>query len=149
MYSHKRGRRERGAYPGNASAGAVDDGFFRGIPDGAQHGVPNLYIRIFMAPTPEVLDMTPAIVRTCALLFLLLRSISFAFSVFRWYNNRILSTSGETFFLRLDGSCCVLRRSGGGFTCRTVPLPPSRLPFSSGRTARRGRTDVPCGTTVV
>ena len=80
---HKRGRREKGAYPENASAGAVDDGFFRGILDGAQHGVPNLYIRIFMAPTPEVLDMAPAIVRTYALSFLLLRSISFRLTIFR------------------------------------------------------------------
>ena len=33
---------------------------------------PNLYIRIFMSPTPEILDMAPAIVRTYALSFLLL-----------------------------------------------------------------------------
>ena len=33
---------------------------------------PNLYIRIFMAPTPEILAMAPAIIRTYALSFLLL-----------------------------------------------------------------------------
>lgn len=33
---------------------------------------PNLYIRIFMTPTPEILDMAPAIIRTYALSFLLL-----------------------------------------------------------------------------
>ena len=33
---------------------------------------PNVYIRIFMAPTPEILDMAPVIVRTYALSFLLL-----------------------------------------------------------------------------
>ena len=33
---------------------------------------PNLYIRIFMSPTPEILAMAPAIVRTYALSFLLL-----------------------------------------------------------------------------
>ena len=33
---------------------------------------PNAYIRIFMTPTPEILDMAPAIVRTYALSFLLL-----------------------------------------------------------------------------
>ena len=33
---------------------------------------PNVYIRIFMAPTPEILDMAPAIIRTYALSFLLL-----------------------------------------------------------------------------
>ncbi len=41
---------------------------------------PNLYIRIFMAPTPEVLDMAPAIVRTYALSFLLL-----PFNIFSTY----------------------------------------------------------------
>ena len=33
---------------------------------------PNFYIRIFMTPTPEILDMAPAIIRTYALSFLLL-----------------------------------------------------------------------------
>ena len=33
---------------------------------------PNVYIRIFMAPTPEILNMAPAIIRTYALSFLLL-----------------------------------------------------------------------------
>ena len=41
---------------------------------------PNLYIRIFMAPTPEILDMAPAIVRTYALSFLLL-----PFNIFSTY----------------------------------------------------------------
>ena len=41
---------------------------------------PNLYIRIFMNPTPEILDMAPAIVRTYALSFLLL-----PFNVFSTY----------------------------------------------------------------
>ena len=33
---------------------------------------PNVYIRIFMSPTAEILDMAPAIIRTYALSFLLL-----------------------------------------------------------------------------
>lgn len=33
---------------------------------------PNLYIRIFMSPTPEILRIAPAIIRTYALSFLLL-----------------------------------------------------------------------------
>ena len=33
---------------------------------------PNLYIRIFMSPTPQILDMAPAIIRAYALSFLLL-----------------------------------------------------------------------------
>ena len=41
---------------------------------------PNLYIRIFMVPTPEILDMAPAIVRTYALSFLLL-----PFNIFSTY----------------------------------------------------------------
>ena len=41
---------------------------------------PNIYIRIFMTPTPEILDMAPAIVRTYALSFLLL-----PFNIFSMY----------------------------------------------------------------
>ena len=41
---------------------------------------PNLYIRIFMTPTQEILDMAPAIVRTYALSFLLL-----PFNIFSTY----------------------------------------------------------------
>ncbi len=41
---------------------------------------PNVYIRIFMAPTPEILDMAPAIVRTYALSFLFL-----PFNIFSTY----------------------------------------------------------------
>lgn len=41
---------------------------------------PHFYIRIFMAPTPEILAMAPAIVRTCALSFLLL-----PFNIFSTY----------------------------------------------------------------
>ncbi len=41
---------------------------------------PNLYIRIFMAPTPEIFGMSPAIVRTYALSFLLL-----PFNIFSTY----------------------------------------------------------------
>ncbi len=41
---------------------------------------PNVYIRIFMMPTPEILDMAPAIVRTYALSFLLL-----PFNIFSTY----------------------------------------------------------------
>ncbi len=41
---------------------------------------PNVYIRIFMAPTPEILSMAPAIIRTYALSFLLL-----PFNIFSTY----------------------------------------------------------------
>lgn len=41
---------------------------------------PNVYIRIFMAPTPEILNMAPGIIRTYALSFLLL-----PFNIFSTY----------------------------------------------------------------
>lgn len=41
---------------------------------------PNLYIKIFMSPTPEILDMAPAIVRIYAMSFLLL-----PFNIFSTY----------------------------------------------------------------
>ena len=43
-------------------------------------GCPNLYIRIFMSPTAEILEMAPAIIRTYALSFLLL-----PFNIFSTY----------------------------------------------------------------
>ncbi len=41
---------------------------------------PNLYIRIFMSPTPEILSMAPAIIRTYAMSFLIL-----PFNIFSTY----------------------------------------------------------------
>ena len=41
---------------------------------------PNIYIRIFIAPTPEILAMAPAVIRTYALSFLLL-----PFNIFSTY----------------------------------------------------------------
>ena len=41
---------------------------------------PNLYVRVFMAPTPEILKLAPAIIRTYALSFLLL-----PFNIFSTY----------------------------------------------------------------
>ena len=41
---------------------------------------PNFYIRVFMSPTPEILNMAPAIIRTYALSFLLL-----PFNIFSTY----------------------------------------------------------------
>lgn len=41
---------------------------------------PNLYVRIFMSPTPEILAMAPGIIRTYALSFLLL-----PFNIFSTY----------------------------------------------------------------
>lgn len=53
---------------------------------------PNLYIRIFMAPTPEILAMAPAIVRTYALSFLLL-----PLNIFSTYYFQAILKPGEAF----------------------------------------------------
>ena len=53
---------------------------------------PNVYIRIFMAPTPEILDMAPAIVRTYALSFLLL-----PFNIFSTYYFQAIMKPKEAF----------------------------------------------------
>lgn len=54
--------------------------FFGVFWTGLSMACPNVYIRIFMAPTPEILDMAPAIIRTNALSFLLL-----PFNIFSTY----------------------------------------------------------------
>lgn len=54
--------------------------FFGVFWTGLSMACPNVYIRIFMAPTPEILDMAPAIIRTYALSFLLL-----PFNIFSTY----------------------------------------------------------------
>ncbi len=53
---------------------------------------PNLYIRIFMAPTEEILAMAPAIVRTYALSFLLL-----PFNIFSTYYFQAIMKPGAAF----------------------------------------------------
>ena len=55
-------------------------GFFGVFWTALSMAFPNAYIRIFMTPTPEILDMAPAIVRTYALSFLLL-----PFNIFSTY----------------------------------------------------------------
>ncbi len=55
---------------------------------------PNLYIRIFMAPTPEILTMAPAIVRTYALSFLLL-----PFNIFSTYYFQAIMKSKAAFIV--------------------------------------------------
>ena len=55
---------------------------------------PNVYIRIFMAPTPEILEMAPAIVRTHALSFLLL-----PFNIFSTYYFQAIMKPKAAFIL--------------------------------------------------
>ena len=54
--------------------------FFSLFWTGLSMACPNLYIRIFMTPTPEILNIAPAIIRTYALSFLLL-----PFNIFSTY----------------------------------------------------------------
>ena len=55
---------------------------------------PNIYIRIFMAPTSAILDMAPAIVRTYALSFLLL-----PFNIFSTYYFQAIMKSKAAFIV--------------------------------------------------
>lgn len=55
---------------------------------------PNLYIRIFMTPTPEILDMAPDIIRTYALSFLLL-----PFNIFSTYYFQAIMKPKAAFFV--------------------------------------------------
>ncbi len=55
---------------------------------------PNVYIRIFMAPTPEILDMAPAIIRAYALSFLLL-----PFNIFSTYYFQAIMKPGAAFIV--------------------------------------------------
>ena len=55
---------------------------------------PNLYIRIFMSPTAEILEMAPAIVRAYGLSFLLL-----PFNIFSTYYFQAILKSKAAFFV--------------------------------------------------
>lgn len=55
---------------------------------------PNVYIRIFMAPTPEILAIAPAIIRTYALSFLLL-----PFNIFSTYYFQAIMKSKAAFIV--------------------------------------------------
>lgn len=55
---------------------------------------PNVYIRIVMAPTPEILDMAPAIIRAYALSFLLL-----PFNIFSTYYFQAIMKPGAAFIV--------------------------------------------------
>ncbi len=55
---------------------------------------PNVYIRIFMSPTAEILEMAPAIIRTYALSFLLL-----PFNIFSTYYFQAIMKPGAAFIV--------------------------------------------------
>ena len=82
---------------------------------------PNVYIRIFMSPTAEILDMAPAIIRTYALSFLLL-----PFNIFSTYYFQAILRPAAAFvvsvarglvisgllILTLPARCCRLVQAG-------------------------------------
>lgn len=63
---------------------------------------PNVYIRIFMAPTQEILDMAPAIVRTYALSFLLL-----PFNIFSTYYFQAIMKPKAAFVVSVARGCVI------------------------------------------
>jgi len=67
--------------------------------------VPNLYVRIFMAPTPAVLEIAPKIIRTYGLSFLLL-----PMNVFSTYYFQALMKPGISFAISMARGCII---SGG------------------------------------
>ncbi len=86
---------------------------------------PNLYIRIFMAPTPEILEMAPAIVRTYALSFLLL-----PFNIFSTYYFQAIMKPKAAFIvsvargLVISGALILLlpRLAGAGSLWLAMPI---------------------------
>lgn len=58
---------------------------------------PNLYIRIFMSPTPEILTIAPAIIRAYALSFLLL-----PFNIFSTYYFQAIMQPGAAFIVSVS-----------------------------------------------
>lgn len=63
---------------------------------------PRLYIRIFMAPTPEILAMAPGIIRTYALSFLLL-----PFNIFSTYYFQAIMKPKAAFVVSVARGCVI------------------------------------------
>ena len=63
---------------------------------------PNVYMKIFMAPTPEILNMAPAIVRTYALSFLLL-----PFNIFSTYYFQAIMKPKAAFVVSVARGCVI------------------------------------------
>ena len=63
---------------------------------------PNLYIRIFMSPTPEILAMAPSIIRTYALSFLLL-----PFNIFSTYYFQAILQPKPAFVVSVARGLCI------------------------------------------
>ena len=73
---------------------------------------PNVYMKIFMAPTPEILDMAPAIVRTYALSFLLL-----PFNIFSTYYFQAIMKPKAAFVVSVARGCVI-----SGILIMTLPV---------------------------
>ena len=72
---------------------------------------PNLYIRVFMSPTPEILAIAPAIIRTYALSFLLL-----PFNIFSTY-----------YFQAMMKPSTASKHASGCVTCASCGAPWMRI----------------------
>ncbi len=64
--------------------------------------VPNMYVRIFMSPTQEILDMAPGIVRTYGLSFLLL-----PFNIFSTYYFQAIMKPKAAFAVSVSRGCLI------------------------------------------
>lgn len=73
---------------------------------------PNLYIRVFMNPTQEILDMAPAIVRTYALSFLLL-----PFNIFSTYFFQAIAQAKAAFVVSVSRGLVI-----SGILILTLPV---------------------------
>ena len=89
---------------------------------------PNLYIRIFMAPTEEILAMAPAIVRAYALSFLLL-----PFNIFSTYYFQAIMKPGAAFIvsvargLIVSGALIMLLPAAAGASALWYAMPVTEL----------------------
>ncbi len=102
---------------------------------------PNVYIRIFMAPTQEILNMAPAIIRTYALSFLLL-----PFNIFSTYYFQAIMQPKAAFVvsvargLVISGILILLlpRLVGAEFLWFAMPITELLTAMYAARTMRRG-----------
>ena len=107
---------------------------------------PDLYVRIFMTPTPEILAMAPAIVRTYALSFLLL-----PFNIFSTYYFQAIMKPKAAFVvsvargLVISGSLILVlpRIAGGNALWLTMPITELLVALYSASALRRYTLTLP------
>ena len=107
---------------------------------------PKLYIRIFMAPTPEILAMAPGIIRTYAVSFLLL-----PFNIFSTYYFQAIMKPKAAFVvsvargLVISGSLILVlpRIAGGNALWLTMPITELLVALYSASALRRYTLTLP------